>query len=248
MTLQGKNAVVTGGSTGIGQAIALAIAQNGGQVALVARNQRGLQDTMQLIKSAGGRSSIFQTDLRDQQAINKLHRDVQQSMGKVDIVVNVAGVWHNENAVYYGPNLADTPAEQVLEVLEVGIVAPMMLTRLFLPDMIENGGGKVLNISGTFSSGGTGWLHYYVSKKAIEAFTVGLADDLRVDEIQVNCICPSDVATPALKKFFPGDAGTALQSEDVASLAMFLLSKEADNITGQIIVAKNKAAHKPKKK
>jgi NAD(P)-dependent dehydrogenase (short-subunit alcohol dehydrogenase family) len=158
--------------------------------------------------------------------------------------VNVAGVWHDDKIVYYGPHLEDTPAAQINEVLDVGIRAPMLLTRNFLRGMIQKRRGKVLNISGTFSSGGAGWLHYYVSKKAIEYFTIGLADELRVYEIQVNCISPSDVATEALKRFFPEDATTAISPDDVARFAIFLLSDEiADNVTGQIIVIKNKIAH-----
>ena len=109
--------------------------------------------------------------------------------------------------------------------------------------MIKARRGIILCISGTFASGGAGWLHYYVSKLALEHFTVGLAQELRGHEVQANCICPSDVATEALKKFFPDDAKTALAPESVAELAEFLLSKKADNISGQIIVLKNKTAH-----
>ncbi len=87
------------------------------------------------------------------------------------------------------------------------------------------------------------WLHYYVSKKALEAFTVGLADELREYQVQVNCISPSDVATEPLKRFFPEDADTALDPSEVADLAVYLISSStADHITGQIIVIKSKVA------
>jgi NAD(P)-dependent dehydrogenase (short-subunit alcohol dehydrogenase family) len=81
-----------------------------------------------------------------------------------------------------------------------------------------------------------------VSKKAIEDLTIGLSHELRNQQIQVNCISPSDVATEAYKKFSPEDATSdnALQPEDVASLTLFLASKESDHITGQIIVIKQK--------
>ncbi len=246
MKFQGKTAVITGASTGIGQAIAKVLGQNGGNVALIGRDKAGLDQTKQMVVSSGGQATIFLADLSDRQSAQKLGKELNQSLRAIDFIVNVAGVWHNDREVFYGPNLAETPEVQVCEVLEVGIMAPVLLTRTLLPKLIQRGQGKILNISGTFSSGGTGWLHYYVSKKALEAFTVGLADDLRKDEIQVNCISPSDVATPALKRFFPDDAGTALQPDDVASLAMFLLSPDADHITGQIIVIKNKQAHPPK--
>lgn len=244
MNLEGTTAIVTGASTGNGRAIAQAIAANGGRVALVARNIEGLKKTEEMIRSSGGDSRIFVTDLRDEKAINKLASDVKEVWGDVDVVANVAGVWHDANKAYYGPHLEDTPAEEINEVLDVNIRAPMLLTRLFIPGMIQKKRGKILNISGTFAYGGAGWLHYYVSKLAVEHFTVGLADELREHEIQVNCISPSDVATEALCKFFPEDAKTALDPADVAKLAIFLLTAEvADHITGQIIVIKSKTAH-----
>jgi len=187
---------------------------------------------------------MFIADLRDQRALERIAVEVEDTWGGADIIVNVAGVWHDGQKVYYGPDLAKTPVEQIDEVLEVGIRAPMQLTRLLLPHMIERKRGKILNISGTFSSGGAGWLHYYVSKKALESFTVGLADELRKHEIQVNCISPSDVATEALSRFFPEDAEKALAPADVAELARLLLDEGvADHITGQIVVIKCKSAH-----
>lgn len=241
--LQNKIAVVTGASTGIGREIAKAIASEGGRVALVARSVPGLQVTQKEIEGLGGEAKIFAVDLRDEQAIKKFASDITTIWGCVDILANVAGVWHNENTVYAGVRLADTPAEQINEVLDVGIRAPMLLTRLLLPRMIQKKQGKILGISGTFASGGAGWLHYYVSKLALEHFVVGLAQELREHEIQVNCISPSDTDTEALRKFFPEDAKTAISPAEVAKLAIFLLSEDADHITGQIIVIKNKAIH-----
>jgi 3-oxoacyl-[acyl-carrier protein] reductase len=242
MRLKNKKAVVTGTSTGIGQAIALAIASEGGYVGLLGRNANGLQQTSEAIKRLGGQSKIFATDLKSEVDIELACSAILKVWGGVDIVANVAGVWHDATTVYYGPHLNETPSAQINEVLDVGIRAPMLLTRLLLPAMIEKRSGKILNISGTFSHGGSGWLHYYVSKKAIEYFTFGLADEMRQHQIQVNCISPSDVATEALKKFFPEDAKTALAPEEVAKMALFLLSEEAQHITGQIVVIKSKIA------
>lgn len=243
MKLEGRTALVTGASTGIGREIASIIAANGGRVALVARSTGRLAETQHAIQSAGGVALAFPTDLRDEKAINKLASDVMTKWGDTDVIVHAAGVWHNASVVYAGVPLADTPADQINEVLDVGIRAPMLLTRLLLPGMIRKKAGKVLCISGTFASGGAGWLHYYVSKLAIEHFTVGLSQELRENEIQVNCISPSDTDTEALQKFFPDDAKTAINPKEVAKLALFLLSREADDITGQCIVIKNKAVH-----
>ncbi len=243
MDLKGKVAVVTGASTGIGQAMAKAIAQKGARVALVGRNEAKLKETEQLIVELTGEARVFVADLRDENSINKLVSDVKDVWGTVDVVANVAGVWHDNENIYYGAPLHETPSEQINEVLDVNIRAPMLLTRLLIPGMVEKRQGKIINISGTFAYGGAKWLHYYVSKLAVEHFTIGLADELREHQIQVNCISPSDVATEALKKFFAEDAETALKSSDVADMAIFLICDEvADQITGQTIVLKNKDA------
>jgi 3-oxoacyl-[acyl-carrier protein] reductase len=240
MKLSGKTALVTAGSTGIGREIAKALAKQGARVALVARSQKGLIESQKIIHNEGGEAEIFPSDLRDLAQIKKLASGVIALWGNVDILVHAAGVWHNDKVVYAGLPLVDTPEEQIDEVLEVGIRAPMHLTRELLPSMINKKKGKIITISGTFASGGAGWLHYYVSKLALEHFTVGLSQELREHEIQVNCISPSDTATDALKRFFPDDAMTALDPVEIAKLAIFLASSESDHITGQCIVIKNK--------
>jgi NAD(P)-dependent dehydrogenase (short-subunit alcohol dehydrogenase family) len=243
LNLSGKVAVVTGASTGIGRAIAQAVAASGGRAALVGRNRHGLTETQLLIEGGGGEARVFIADLRDVTAIDQLARDVVAAYGPIDILVNCAGVWHDSSRAYYGPPLWEIPADELNDVLDVGIRAPMFLCRAFLPGMVERKRGKVINISGTFSSGGAKWLHYYVSKKALEDFTTGLADELRPYEIQVNCISPADVKTPALRKWFPDDYETALDPSEVAKLAVFLMSAEADHITGSCTIIRNKAVH-----
>ena len=159
------------------------------------------------------------------------------------MIANVAGVWHNSERAYQGPRLNETPTAEIIEVLDVGIRAPMILTARLLGGMIERRSGHVLNISGTFSSGGATWLHYYVSKKAIEEFTKGLAQELRDYEIQVNCISPADVATEPYKNFYPEYAASALQPAEIAEVALELLSPACRHISGQIIEVRNRSDH-----
>ncbi len=239
MHIQGATAIVTGSSTGIGQAIANRLVMQVGCVALVGRDYERLSHSKEMICRHGGKAEIFIADLRKEDDINNLVLNIKRSWGEVNIIANIAGTWHDNQNAFYGPHLVDIPPEQINEVLDVNVRAPMLLTRLFLPEMIQKKQGKILNISGTFCGGGAGWLHYYTSKLAVEHFTVGLAEELRQHEIQVNCISPSDVATEALCKFFPQDAKIALHPDKVAELAMFLLTTEiADHITGQVIVIK----------
>lgn len=242
--LKSKIAVVTGASTGIGREIAKAITNHGGRVGLVGRSEGGLKKTQEQIRGAGGEADIFTTDLRKQEEIDRLTTNVLEKYGGVDIIANVAGVWHDENTVYYGPKLYETPAEQINEVLDIGIRAPMLLTRALLPSMIQKNQGKILQISGTFESGATGWLHYYVGKKALEHFTVGLSEELRSYNIQVNTISPSDTFTKAYRKFFPdAKEEECLSPVDIANLAIYLLSEDSDHITGACIVIRSKNAH-----
>ena len=241
--LYGKIAVITGGSRGIGREIGNALAAEGALVVLVARSVNGLKDSKTMIETAGGNAETIPTDLRDRNQIEKLVSQVVNKFGGADIIVNVAGVWHDDKIVFAGVPIVDTPADQIDEVLDVGIRAPMHLTRELLPNMIQRKQGKIISISGTFANGGAGWLHYYVSKLALEHFTVGLAQELREHEIQVNCISPSDTDTEPLRKFFPDDAKSAINPAEVAKLAVFLASEDSDHITGQCIVIKNKRTH-----
>ena len=119
----------------------------------------------------------------------------------------------------------------------------MVLTSLLLPSMVRRNAGHVLNISGVFSGGADGWLHYYVSKKALEAFTIGLAQEVWDVEVQVNCISPADVATEPYERFYPESADRALKPEEVAEVALMLLGDASRHITGQIIEVRNRADH-----
>jgi NAD(P)-dependent dehydrogenase (short-subunit alcohol dehydrogenase family) len=121
----------------------------------------------------------------------------------------------------------------------------MLVARPSLPHMIRQRAGKILQRSCGFAGPheAAGWLHYYVTNKAIEAFTRGLAYEARAHEVQVHCIAPWFVATEPVRRFFPGESETALDPKDVARLAAFLLSREADHISGQVIEVRSKRDH-----
>lgn len=239
-----KVAIVTGASTGIGKSIAVSLGRLGHPVALIARSKSRLEQSREAILGVGGHAEIFPCDLRIPSDIERTARAVEKSLGPAHVIVNCAGVWHNEQDVYAGASLQDTPPEQIQEVLEVGIMAPFLLTRALLPSMIAARSGKILQISGTFESGAAGWLHYYVAKKAIEHFSEGLAQELRPHEIQVNTISPSDTWTESYARFFPDTPRQQCVSpEEIADVALFLLSKQADHITGACVTVRSKECH-----
>lgn len=243
MDLNGKAAVVTGASTGIGRAVAVALAGEGVHVALLGRRVEQLEETRDLVRAAGGTAAVYPVDLRDAEAVEATAGRIVSELQHLAVIANVAGVWHDENRADSGPLLHETSVEETREVLRVGVEAPMVLTATLLPPLVAAREGHVINISGTFSDGATGWLHYYVSKKAIEDFTVGLAQEVRDFELQVNCVCPADVATEAYQRFFPEYAATAVRPDEVAEVVLSLLSDDFRHVTGQIIEVRNRFAH-----
>jgi len=237
MKFENSIAIVTGASRGIGREIAVKIAEKGARVGLIARTESGLLETKNQINDNGGKAEIFPADLGNYESVQSVASDILNMWGDIDMLVNNAGVWHNAHQIYYAP-LEKTPVARISEVINVGILAPMLLTHHLLPGMIQRGKGKILQISGVFDGREDikGWLHYYVSKKALEHFTDGLAEELREHNIQVNCISPGFVATEPVRHFFPGALKDAISSQDVARLAIFFLSGESDHITGQTII------------
>ena len=238
MQLKGKTAIVTGASTGIGRAIAVKFASEGAKVILVARSEGGLQGTLEQVESKGGKGKYYSVDLRSVDDIKKFTAEVKRSGNEVNIIVNVAGIWHSDDKAFSGIDFADYSTDEILDTYSVGLIAPTILAHELVSQMKQ--GDHIINISGTFEDGAKGWLPYYVSKKGIEDLTIGLADELRDREINVNCISPSDTASEAYKKYFPQYAtpDIALDPEDIADSVMSVVASTSDSKTGQIIVVK----------
>jgi NAD(P)-dependent dehydrogenase (short-subunit alcohol dehydrogenase family) len=188
-----------------------------------------------LVESAGGTAHVYPTDLRDPPAIMDTTEAILSDCDRIDLVANVAGVWHDDDRAFQGPLLHEIGLAELLDVLDVGIRAPMLLTAGLLPTMVRRRAGHVVNVSGTFSEGARGWLHYFVSKKAMEEFTRGLAQEVRDFQIKVNCISPADVATEPVRRLYPEAAKYALEPEEIAEVALMLISDASRHITGQVI-------------
>lgn len=234
--MKNKFALVTGASTGIGRAIAIELAKSGIHVGLVARTEDRLKETNKLIEEEKGQAVIFIADLSKIESINNLISQVKNKTDKVDILVNVAGIWHGKDEVYAGKDFETFPQQVILDTYTVGTIAPTLLAHAFIPLMPK--GGKIINISGTFESGVKGWLPYFVSKKAVEDLTIGLAEELKGKGIQVNAVSPSDTATEAYKKYFSQYVPEAIEPEEIAKQVAYLCSDKANNITGKVFVLK----------
>ncbi|MBI4034862.1 MAG: SDR family oxidoreductase [Candidatus Chisholmbacteria bacterium] len=228
-----KFALVTGASTGIGQAVAVELGGKGYTVGLVARRKEKLEETKRLVEEVGGKAEVFVCDLADVSQVNGLIQEVKRWTNHLDVLVNVAGIWHGDGEVYAGKDFGTFDQKVILDTYAVGFTAPTLLVHGLLPIMGD--GSAIINLSGTFENGARGWLPYFASKRALEDFTLGLAEELKDKGIRVNCVSPSDTATEEYRKYFPEDARDANSVEDVARLIVELAEGEEG---GKFVVIK----------
>ncbi len=235
--LDGRKALVTGASRGIGRAIALAFAEAGADVALGARTLDALGDTIQAIEKTGRRAVPAPADMRDVDAVTASVRAAAEQLGGLDILVNNAGVVMSTDFEQEKP-------EQTDEVYEVNVRAPMFATREAFPFLRESDHAVVINISSMAAvRGGT---MYGPSKGALETFTRSLAGSWGPFGIRVVAIAPGVTATDmtasalsdreqakaAADETFLGRIGT---TENIATVAVFLASDAASFITDEIV-------------
>lgn len=154
----------------------------------------------------------------------------------MDILLNVAGIWHGINEIYATKDFETFSQKVILDTFMVGTITPALLTHALVPLMQK--GARIINISGTFENGAKGWLPYYVSKRAIEDLTIGLSQELERKKIYVNAVSPSDTATEAYKKFYPQYIKDAISPKEIAKFVVKLCSKKMDGITGKVFILK----------
>jgi len=211
--LAGKVAVVTGGSRGIGRGIAEALASENAIVALTARRREDAERTAQQV---GQRAVGFGCDVRDEQQVARLFREVNDACGGVDILINNAGIG------IFGP-LADMRPEDWRAVIETNLNGVFYCCREAIPAMRRRGGGYIINLSSlagrnAFPNGTA----YNASKFGLNGFSEALMQEVRYDGIRVSYLMPGSVAT----EFGRGLAekqGWALQPADVAEVVLDLL-------------------------
>jgi 2,3-dihydro-2,3-dihydroxybenzoate dehydrogenase len=238
MRLQGKSAIVTGAGSGIGRAIAMAMAREGARVALVGRRWEPLQDVASEIGDAALLCAGDVSRLEDVERIVKL---VVGKFRGLDVLVNNAGV-------LYGGTAESLTEQQWEEMFDINVKAVWRMSREVLPWMRTAGGGAIVNISSVLGLiGARNRVAYSASKGAVTLMTKSMAMDHAYENIRVNCICPGIVETEMVADFIrnapdPEEATRVRealhplarfgQPEDIASMAVFLASDEARWITG----------------
>jgi NAD(P)-dependent dehydrogenase (short-subunit alcohol dehydrogenase family) len=243
--LAGKRALVTGSGTGIGREIALEFARQGADVVLhYAHAEAGAGTAVAEIRALGRRATVFQADFDRVDEVQRLAQQAIEFLGGVDCLVNNAGITFNQ------PFQNVTP-EQFDRMFHVNVRAQYFLLQAVAADMLQHGGGSVCNLTSVHGLQGAPEHSVYAGTKgAIIAYTRALAVELAHKGIRVNAIAPGCVPVENYRKAMPdfdagraeqwidliplGRAGTPL---DIAQLAVFLCSDEAQFIIGQTIVA-----------
>jgi 3-oxoacyl-[acyl-carrier protein] reductase len=238
MTLEGRVALVTGASQGIGQACALALARQGVSVALAARNRQKLEEVAGQIAASGGKAAVFAMDVSEEDQIKSGVKSAIAHLGKIDILVNNAGITRDQLVMRM--KRADWDA-----VLNTNLTSAYLCTQQAIGSMLKQRWGRIINITSVFGQmGQAGQANYASSKAGLIGLTMALAREVASRNITCNAVAPGFIETSmtaglseefkqnAVKMIPLGRVGTA---DDVASAVCFLASEGASYITGHVL-------------
>ncbi len=243
MSLNGRVALVTGSGRGVGRAIAIALAEDGADVAVNYRREAdAAQETVAAIERLGRRAKAFQASIDDFEQDAEMVAEIEAAFGPIGILVNNAGIASR------GQSVADTDPAEMMRVVATHAFGPHYLSKLVIPKMRTLGRGDIVMISSvaTRSLGGYG-APYNMGKCAMEALAFTLAKEERPHGIRVNIVAPGLVETEMGRRLMKATAGVAdlreldkvmpfgrvCQPEDVANVVRFFVSDQNSYLTGE---------------
>ncbi len=238
MDLSGKAALVTGSTTGIGEACARAFARAGASVMVTGRNEERGRAVVADLEAGGARAGFAGLDIRDEGAGERLVSATVERFGSLDVLVNNAGILHAGDAV-------ETTDAQWRETMEVNVTSLFMISRAAVRRMRSQGGGRIVNIASEWGlNGEAGYLAYCVSKGAVVQMTRCMALDHAGENIRVNSVCPGEVHTRMVDDMLKESGSTPEElavgipvrrlatPDEVANCVLFLASDLASYVTG----------------
>jgi NAD(P)-dependent dehydrogenase (short-subunit alcohol dehydrogenase family) len=242
-TLAGKAAIVTGGASGIGAAIAEQLAENGASVTIADVAERG-ESSAEKIRSEGGRALFIRTDVSRAAEVDSMVGRTEREFGGPDILINCAGIFPRASLLETDEALWD-------RVMGINLKGVYLCCKAVVPAMIERGGGSIVNIGSNHSTAGSaGLFTYSVSKGGLLTLTRNLARALAAHNIRMNCVNPGWVASEGEVALRESEGysrdwleaqgrksllGRLQTGEDLASAVLFLVMPKAGQINGQII-------------
>lgn len=213
-SLQGKNAIITGAGKGIGRAIAIALAQEGVNVGLLARTEADLQRVAEELKTYGVKTAIATADIANIGQVSSAINSLKESLGAIDILINNAGI------AAFGSFMDLTP-DKWEEIVKVNLFGAYYATREILPQMIARKTGDIVNISSTAGKNGAAVTSAYsASKFGLIGMSESLMQEVRKHNIRVSTMLPSTVATEMARdlNLTDGNPERVMQPEDFAEL------------------------------
>ena len=233
----GKNVLISGGGSGIGQAICLRLAAEGANIILIDKDLQGGQAVEQELKQQNIKALFIRADITSEADVEKVHKEATLFFGTIDVLVNNAGA-------AFAENYAMTTLENWNQDIALNLTGHYMLTRLFLPDMAAQGKGAITNISSVNGAQSFGNPAYSAAKAGVISFTQTLAIEYGPKGIRANVVLPGTIETPVwqtrkdsrpevfelVKGWYP--VGRVGRPEDIAAAVAFLSADEASFVNG----------------
>ena len=234
-------ALVTGGSSGIGKATAIAFARAGARVVVTARRIKESEEVVETIKQEGGEAVFVQADVSKTDQVKQLIERTFETYGRLDWACNNAGIEGVESTII------DCPEEIWDRVIDINLKGIWLCMKYEIPQMLKAGGGAIVNISSINGLvGGTGFAPYAASKHGIIGLTKSVAQEFAKQGIRINTICPGYIDTPMLKRVHGGPLdpgritsmpmGRIGNPEEIANSVLWLCSNAASFVTGQSLI------------